>query len=83
VITIPEKIKTGQMDLYITKPINTLFHLSFENIDMGSVPLVLASVGIIAYAIVQMGIQVTFWKLLGYLFLVLLMRFDTPGFAWR
>lgn len=74
VITIPEKIKTGQMDLYITKPINTLFHLSFENINMGSAPLVLASVGIIAYAIIQMGIQVTVGKLLGYLFLVLLMQ---------
>lgn len=74
VLTIPEKIKSGQMDLYITKPVNTLFHLSFENINIGSVPLVLASVGIIAYAISEMGIPVTAGKLLGYTFLVLLMQ---------
>jgi ABC-type uncharacterized transport system permease subunit len=34
VITIPEIIKSGQMDLYITKPLNTLVHLSFENFDI-------------------------------------------------
>jgi ABC-2 type transport system permease protein len=74
VITIPDKIKSGQMDLYITKPVNTLFHLSFENIDVGSVPLVLASVGIIAYAVMEMGVPVTAGRLLGYVFLVLLMQ---------
>lgn len=74
VIAIPEKIKSGQMDLYITKPINTLFHLSFENIDIGSVPLVLASFGVIAYAVSEMNIAVTAGRLLGYIFLVLLMQ---------
>lgn len=74
VITIPEKIKSGQMDLYITKPVNTLFHLSFENIDIGSAPLVLLSLGIIAYAISEMNIAVTAGRLLGYVFLVLLMQ---------
>lgn len=74
VITIPEKIKTGQMDLYITKPIHPLFHLSFENIDMGSVPLAAASIGIIIYAVSLMGIPVTAGKILGYIFLVLLMQ---------
>jgi len=74
VITIPEKIKMGQMDLYITKPINTLFHLSFENIDMGSVPLVPASIGIIVYAVSGMNVEITVGKVLGYIFLVLLMQ---------
>jgi len=74
VITIPEKIKSGQMDLYITKPLNTLFHLSFENIDIGSAPLVPASLGIIWYAISEMDIPVTAGRLLGYIFLVLLMQ---------
>ena len=36
VISIPEKIRSGKLDLYITKPVNTLFYLSFENIDIGS-----------------------------------------------
>lgn len=74
VLTIPEKIRTGQMDLYITKPIHPLFHLSFENIDLGSVPLIAASIGIIIYAVSRMGVPVTAGKVLGYVFLVLLMQ---------
>lgn len=74
VLSIPEKIKSGQMDLYITKPINTLFHVSFENIDMGSFPLVLASIGIIVYAASGMDISITAGTLLGYIFLVLVMQ---------
>jgi ABC-2 type transport system permease protein len=74
VITIPEKIKTGQMDMYITKPIHPLFHLSFENINMGSAPLVPASIGIMVYAVSGMNVEITVGKLLGHLFLVLLMQ---------
>lgn len=70
VITIPWKIKSGDLDLYITKPVNTLFHISFENIDIGSVPLIFASLGIIVYAVSGMNVQITFWKVSGYLLLV-------------
>jgi ABC-2 type transport system permease protein len=73
VISIPWKIKSGDLDLYITKPVNTLFHISFENMDIGSVPLIFASFGIIAYAVSGMDIQITFWRVLGYLFLVTMM----------
>lgn len=72
-ITIPGKIKSGQLDLYITKPINPLFHISFESIDVGSVPLVFASIGILAYAVSGMQMQITVIKITGYIFLVLLM----------
>ncbi|HHY82371.1 MAG TPA: ABC transporter permease [Clostridiales bacterium] len=70
VITIPWKIKSGDLDLYITKPVNTLFHISFENIDIGSVPLIFASLGIIAYAVSGMNVQITFWRVSGYFLLV-------------
>lgn len=73
VITIPHKIKSGELDLYITKPVNSLFHLSFESVDPGSVPLVLASIGILVYAVTGMDIQITALKIIGYIFLVLLM----------
>ncbi len=73
VITIPDKIRSGQLDLYITKPINALFYLSFEDINLGSFPLVLASIGILIYAIPGMNIQVTALKIIGYIFLVVLM----------
>ncbi len=73
VISIPEKIRSGKLDLYITKPVNTLFYLSFENIDIGSLPLVLASGCILGYSISGMVIQFTAFKILGYIVLVLTM----------
>lgn len=73
-ITIPEKIKSGELDLYVTKPVNPLFHLSFESIDLGSVPLVFASIGLLAYAASQMHMEITFLKVAGYIVLVLLMQ---------
>lgn len=73
VISIPGKIKSGQLDLYITKPVNSLFHLSFESMDPGSIPLVFASIGILVYAVSGMNTQVTILSIAGYIFLVLIM----------
>ena len=73
IISIPHKIKTGQLDLYLTKPVKTLFYLSLENINVGSFPLVLGSIGIIAYAVSGLAIQMTIGKVIGYTFLVTLM----------
>lgn len=73
VISIPHKIKSGELDLYVTKPVNTLFHLSFENIDIGSVPLVFASIGIVIYAAAGMDTRVTVLTVIGYIFLILIM----------
>jgi ABC-2 type transport system permease protein len=72
-ISIPAKINSGEMDLYITKPFNTLLHLSFESIDIGSVPLVFASIGIVVYAVSGMNLQITAITVMGYIFLVLIM----------
>ncbi len=46
---IPNKIKNGELDLYLTRPMNPLLRLSFEQVNPGSLPLVAFSVGIIAY----------------------------------
>lgn len=73
VITIPYKIKSGELDLYITKPVNSLFHLSFESMDVGSIPLVLASIGLVIYAATGMDASITVLSITGYIFLVLLM----------
>lgn len=73
IISIPYKIKNGQLDLYLTKPVKTLFYLSFEEVNIGSFPLVLGSIGIIAYAVSSIAIQITLGKIVGYLFLVTLM----------
>lgn len=72
-ISIPGKIKSGELDLYITKPVNSLLHLSFESIDIGSIPLVFASIGIVVYAAFGMNVQMTVLTIIGYIFLVLIM----------
>lgn len=73
IISIPWKIKSGELDLYITKPLNPLFHLSLESIDPGSVPLILGSIGILIYAASGMDIQITALKVIGYCFLIIIM----------
>ena len=64
---IPAKIKSGQMDLYLTKPISPLFYITLERINPGSVPLVLMSICIIVYGAKDLGIAISGGKLAGYL----------------
>ncbi len=68
---IPQKIRNGELDLYLSKPISPLFRLTFENISPGSLPLVVLSACIILYGInildirpgiIQAGVYV-FWIL--------------------
>lgn len=72
-ISIPQKIRSGQLDLYITKPVRPLLYLSFENINVGSFPLVLGSIGILIYAVSGMTIEITVGIVACYIFLVMLM----------
>jgi ABC-2 type transport system permease protein len=73
VLDIPNKIREGGLDLYLTKPVNPLLRVTFESVDLGSAPLLLLSGGIIAYGIAVEGIAVTLPLTLGYSALTLLM----------
>jgi ABC-2 type transport system permease protein len=73
VIDIPDKIKRGDLDQYLTKPVNPLLRLTFENINPGSFPLVIMSALIVAYGVRTAGLTVSFQLGLGYTVLVLLM----------
>ncbi|QNO14673.1 ABC-2 family transporter protein [Alkalicella caledoniensis] len=80
IISIPHKISSGQLDLYITKPVKPLLYLSFENINLGSFPLVLGSIGILIYAVSGMTLEITASMVLGYIILVnlmLILYYDT------
>ena len=70
---IPQKIRTGDLDQYITKPVNPLLRLTFESINPGSFPLVILSVMIVAYGASVGGIAVSFSLAARYAALVLLM----------
>lgn len=73
VIGIPGKIKSGELDHYLTKPVNPLLRITFENINPGSAPLIILSIGIIAYGVSLAGITVNTGTLLLYIFFIILM----------
>jgi ABC-2 type transport system permease protein len=73
IVDIPGKIKRGDLDQYLTKPVNPLLRITFENINPGSVPLVIFSVLIVCYGVSITSIEITFLTGLVYTVLVLLM----------
>lgn len=75
VLAIPEKIRTGGLDTYIVRPVNTLFYVSFEHIDLGSAILIIPGIMMVAYGVGMLGIQLTVWRVVGYIFLLSIMYF--------
>jgi ABC-2 type transport system permease protein len=73
VVDIPGKIKRGDLDQYLIKPVNPLLRLTFENINPGAFPLVILSVLIVFYGVQTAGIDVSFQLGLAYSVFVLLM----------
>lgn len=73
VISIPDKIRTGNLDYYITKPVNPLLRLSLESVNPGSIPLIFFSIGIILYGISDCGVHISALKWIEYSIMVLLM----------
>lgn len=73
VIGIPWKIKNGEMDLYLTKPVSPLLRLSLENINPGSIPLVIMSIVIVLYGAKSAEVVWNMQILAAYVFWVLLM----------
>ncbi len=65
---IVEKIKSGEMDLYLTKPVSPLFRLTFERMNPGSVPLLVFSLCIVGYGAREAQLGVTWERLCAYCF---------------
>lgn len=70
---ISDKIRNGDIDLYLTKPVSPLLRLSFEQVNPGSLPLVLLSICILWYGVGLCGIKVTPQLTAGYAAWVILM----------
>jgi ABC-2 type transport system permease protein len=70
---IPNKIKNGDLDQYLTKPVNPLLRMTFENVDPGSLPLVIASIIILLYGVKSLEEPVTPGRFIAYFLFVLLM----------
>jgi len=73
VVGIPGKIKTGDLDTYLTKPVNPLMRLTFESVSPDFLSQVLVGVLIVCYGVAVSGAQVSMGVGLGYAALVLLM----------
>lgn len=73
VISIPEKIQTGELDLYLTKPVNPLLRITFEKVNPGAIPLLAFSACIVGYGVRERGVSPSCTDVVGYLFLVFLM----------
>lgn len=73
VSSIPNKVKSGGLDLYLSKPISPLFRLTFENISPGSISLIIMSICIIVYGIHMLDMQLTLAAAAAYVFWVIIM----------
>lgn len=71
--SIPNKVRSGELDLYLTKPVSPLLRLTFENISPGSIPLIIMSVCIIGYGIHIRHMPLSFAAVISYIFWVFIM----------
>lgn len=72
--SIPHKVRSGELDLYLTKPVSPLLHLSLENISPGSIPLIVMSLCIIGYGIRMLMLELTMLMIFSYLFWLIIME---------
>lgn len=70
---IPGKVRSGELDLYLSKPVSPLFRLTFEHISPGSIPLILMSICIIAYGVIILDMCLSVSQILIYLFWIIIM----------
>lgn len=68
---IPEKVKSGEMDLYLTKPVDSLLRISFEKVNPGSIPLVIFSAVLILYGAQVEELNISFMNILCYIILMI------------
>jgi ABC-2 type transport system permease protein len=73
VVDVPGKIRRGDLDQYLTKPVSPLLRLTFDSVNPGSFPLVILSVLIICSGVSAAGVSVSFAVGAAYAVLVLLM----------
>jgi len=71
--SITGKIRDGSLDHYLTKPMSPLLRLTFEQLNPGSLPLIVLSAVIIGYGAEVAGVRVDALTALLYLLMVALM----------
>lgn len=65
-LSFPELIRSGMLDYYITKPVNSQFIISLKNVEIGSLISVLGGIAIIGYSLVEGNMTFTLGRVLLY-----------------
>lgn len=68
---LPIYINRGDLDLYLTKPVHSLFYLSFKEFQIGSLINAVFSYGLFLYFWLQSPLSLSWWQLLLHHFLLL------------
>ncbi len=67
VLSIPDKIRTGALDLYLTKPVSALFLVSVESMDFGSILVTIPGLLMVGWGVRELGLRLTPGMVFGYL----------------
>lgn len=62
---IPHNIRRGTFDKYLIRPVNSLFYVMFERLQLEAIGELLIGVGILSYALPQLSIDFTLVTFLG------------------
>jgi len=73
ILNLPDRIRTGTLDLVLCKPVNPQFYISSDSFNPGSFFGVITGSAMIAYGMIQGAYPLTIPKVLGYLLLISLM----------
>ena len=65
-LSLPELIRRGMLDYYITKPVNSQFIISLKNVEIGSLISVIGGISITLYALVEGDMTLTFGRVILY-----------------
>lgn len=71
---IPYKVRSGELDVYLSKPVSPLLRLTFENVSPGSIPLVIMSICIILYGMSISDMELKGGRVAAYIFWLLIMQ---------
>jgi ABC-2 type transport system permease protein len=72
-LRIPDTIRTGELDLYLARPVSSLMALSFGSVDPGSALVVAPGLVLVGVASANIGVAITARAVLSWLAAVLLM----------
>ncbi|WP_379128715.1 ABC transporter permease [Paenibacillus sp. sgz500958] len=77
-VQIPEHVRTGSLDILLTKPISLQFMMTLRNADFGlAIPNVLGGVAMVVVGWSRLGIPVDFISVGGFIFFIVMGLFMT------